>query len=67
MEIDKMYMIPAQRRPTSPKDEERRKGLCHLCKEHGHIQHYCPKKASEQPTRMASIQAIPLVADQGMK
>ena len=49
MEVDKMYTILARHRSTSPKDEERRKGLCHLCKEHGHIQHHCPKKVSEQP------------------
>ena len=67
MEVDKMYTIPARRRSTSPKDEERRKGLCHLCKEHGHIQRHCPRKTSEQPARVASIQTIPLVADQGMK
>ena len=67
MEIDKMYMIPARRRPASPKDEEKRKGLCHLCKECGHIQRHCPKKTPEQPARMASIQTIPLVTDQGIK
>ena len=67
MEIDKMYTIPAQHRSTSPKDEERRKGLCHLCKGHGHIQRYCPKKTSKQPTRIASVQTVPLVTDQGMK
>ena len=67
MEIDKMYTIPARRRSTSPKDEERRKGLCHLCKRHGHIQRHCPKKTTEQPARIASAQAIPRVVDQGMK
>ena len=67
MEIDKMYTIPTRHRSTSPKDEERCKGLCHLCKDHGHIQQHCPKKTSEQPTRAASIQTIPLVADQGIK
>ena len=66
MEIDKMYTTPA-RRSTSPKDEERRKGLCHLCKRHGHIQRHCPKKATGQTERVASIQTIPLVTDQGMK
>ena len=49
MEIDKVYTIPARRQTASPKDEERRKGLCHLCKEHGHIQRHCPKKAPKQP------------------
>ena len=66
VKTDKMYTIPARRRPT-PKDEERRKGLCYLCKKHGHIQHQCPKKTLEQPARMARVQTIPLVADQGMK
>ena len=67
MEIDKTYTIPARRQTTSPKDEERCKGLCHLCKKHGHIQRHCPKKTPEQPMRAASIQTIPLVAGQGMK
>jgi hypothetical protein len=67
MEIDKLYMIPARRQTTNPKDEERRKGLCHLCKEHGHIQRHCPKKTPEQPAQVASIQTVPLVTDQGMK
>ena len=67
MEIDKMYTIPARRQPPSPKDEERRKGLCHLCKRHGHIQRHCPKKTTEQPARVASARAIPPVAAQGMK
>jgi hypothetical protein len=67
MEIDKMYTIPARRQNPSPRDEEKRKGLCHLCKKHGHIQRHCPKKTPEQPARMASTQTIPLVADQGMK
>jgi hypothetical protein len=67
MEIDKLYTIPARHRSRSPKDEERRKGLCHLCKKRGHIQHNCPKKISEQPARAANMQTVPLVADQGMK
>ena len=67
MEIDKVYMIPAHRQPPDPKDEEKRKGLCHLCKRHGHIQRHCPKKTPEQPVRIAHIQTVPLVADQGMK
>ena len=67
MEVDKMYTIPARRRSLSPKDEEKRKGLCHLCKKHGHIQRHCPKKTPEQPARVASTQIVPLVADQGMK
>ena len=67
MEVDKMYTIPAQRQSTSSKDEEKRRGLCHLCKRHGHIQRHCPKKTPEQPTRVAHTQTIPLVADQGMK
>ena len=67
MEIDKMYTIPARRQSPNPKDEERRKGLCHLCKTCGHIQRHCPRKTPEQPTRAASIQTIPLVADQGIK
>ena len=67
MEIDRMYTIPTRRQTTSPKDEEKRKGLCHLCKEHGHIQRHCPKKTPEQPARIARTQTIPLVADQGIK
>ena len=67
MEIDKMYTIPARRRSPNPKDDKRRKGLCHLCKRHGHVQRYCPKKTPERPARMASTQTIPLVADQGAK
>ena len=54
MEVDKMYTIPARRQTPSPKDEERRKGLCHLCKRHGHIQRNCPEKTTEQPARVAS-------------
>ena len=67
MEIDKMYTIPARRQPLNPKDDERRKGLCHLCKRHGHIQRHCPKKIPERPVRVASTQVAPLVADQGVK
>ena len=67
MEIDKMYTIPAQRQSTSPKDEERRNGLCHLCKGRRHIQCHCPKKTPEQPACIAHARIIPLVADQGMK
>ena len=67
MEVDKMYTIPARRQSPSPKDEERRKGLCHLCKRQGHIQRHCPKKTPEQPTRIARMPTIPLVADQGIK
>ena len=67
MEIDKMYTIPARRQSPKPKDEERRKGLCHLCKRHGHIQRHCPKKYPEQPTRVASTRAVPLSANQGIK
>ena len=47
MEVDKMYTIPARRQTADPKDEEKRKGLCHLCKRHGHIQRHCPKKTPE--------------------
>ena len=67
MEVDKMYTIPARRQSPSPKDEERRKGLCHLCKKHGHIQRHCPKKTTEQPAHVASTQTTPRVVDQGMK
>ena len=67
MEIDKMYTIPARRQSPKPKDEERRKGLCHLCKRHGHIQRHCPKKVPERPARAASVRTVPMVADQGMK
>ena len=67
MEVDKMYTIPARRQPINLKDEEKRRGLCHLCKRQGHIQRYCPEKISEPPARMASTHAIPLVVDQKMK
>ena len=67
MEIDKMSVVPTRRQSPSPKDDERRKGLCHLCKKHGHIQCHCPKKIPEQPARAASAQTVPLVANQGMK
>ena len=67
MEIDKMYTIPARRQSPNPKDDERRKGLCHLCKRHGHIQRHCPKKTPERPARVASTQTAPLAADQGVK
>ena len=67
MEIDRIYTIPARRQTTNPKDEERHKGLCHLCKEHGHIQRHCPKKTPEQPAHVAHAQTVPLVTDQGMK
>ena len=67
MEVNKMYTIPVRQQSTSPKDEERRKGLCHLCKEHGHIQRHCPKKTSEHPARVASTRTVPPVMDQGMK
>ena len=67
MEVDKMYTIPARRQSASPKDEEKRKGLCHLCKRHGHIQRHCPKKTPEQPACVAHTRTVPLVADQGMK
>ena len=62
-----MYTIPARRQNPSPSDEERRKGLCHLCKRKGHIQRYCPRKTPEQPARIAHTRATPLAADQGMK
>ena len=67
MKIDKMYTIPVQRRSANPKNEERRKGLCHLCKRQGHIQRHCPKKTPDQPTQAANMKIAPLVADQGMK
>ena len=67
MEIDKVYTIPARRQSPSPKDEEKRRGLCHLCKRHGHIQRHCPKKIPEQPARRANTRTVPLVADQGIK
>ena len=67
MEVDKMYTIPARRQSPNPKDDERCKGLCHLCKRQGHIQRHCPKKTPEQPARMASIRIAPLIADQGIK
>ena len=67
MKVDKMYTIPARRQSTNPKDDEKRKGLCHLCKRHGHIQRHCPKKTPEQPAHVAQTRTIPLVVDQGMK
>ena len=67
MEIDKIYVVPAQCRSTSPKDEERCKGLCHLCKRHRHIQRYCPTKSPKPPAHAASIKITPLVLDQGVK
>ena len=67
MEVDKMYTIPARRQSPSPKDEEKRKGLCHLCKRHGHIQRHCPKKTPVQSERIASTRIVPLREDQGIK
>ena len=67
MEIDKTYTIPARRQSPTPKDDEKRKGLCHLCKRHGHIQRNCPKKIPEQHARIAHVRTVPLIADQGMK
>jgi Retrotransposon gag protein len=67
IEIDKMNTIPTRHQPPKPKDEERCRGLCHLCKRHGHIQRYCPKKTPEQPARVASTRTVPRVADQGIK
>ena len=67
MELDKIYMIPARCQSPNPKDEEKRKGLCHLCKEHGHIQRHCPKKTPEQPTHIAHMRIVPQVVDQGIK
>jgi hypothetical protein len=67
MEIDKMYTIPARRQSPNLKDDKRHKGLCHLCKRHGHIQRHCPKKTPERPVRVANTRAVSLVADQGMK
>ena len=67
MEIDKMYTIPARRWSTSPKEEERRRGLCHLCKGQGHIQCFCPRKSPELIARVASTTVTPLVSDQGVK
>jgi Retrotransposon gag protein len=67
MEVDKMYTIPARRQPPHPRDEEKRRGLCHLCKRQGHIQCHCPKKTPEQPVRITHAQTVPLVMDQGIK
>ena len=67
MKIDKMYTIPARHRLANPKDEERRKGLCHLCKRQGHIQRHCPKRVPDQPAQTANMKITPLVTDQGMK
>jgi hypothetical protein len=53
MEIDKMYTIP-MRWMTS--EEEQRRGLCHLCKQHGHIQRHCPRKT---PNRTATTRTFP--------
>ena len=70
MEIDKVYTIPAQRELKTLKDTEWQRGLCHLCKGQGHIQHYCPKKAIEAlvPIMHAKVMKVsPLVSDQGLK
>ena len=44
MEIDKRYTIPARRQSPKPKDEERCKGLCHLCKKTWAYSTPLPKK-----------------------
>ena len=67
MEVDKMYMTPTRRQPIDPKDEEKRRGLCHLCKRQGHIQRHCPEKIAEPPARIANTHTVPPVTDQGMK
>ena len=56
MEIDKMYMIP-MRQTTS--EEEQRRGLCHLCKQHGHIQRYCPRKTTDRAAATCTFPAPP--------
>ena len=53
MEIDKMYTIPMRRTSS---EEERRRGLCHLCKQHGHIQRHCLQKT---PDHAAATRAFP--------
>ena len=56
MEIDKMYTIP-MRRMTS--EEEWRQGLCHLCKQHGHIQRHCPRKTTDRAAAMRTLPTPP--------
>ena len=56
MEIDKMYTIP-MRRTTS--EEERHRGLCHLCKQHGHIQRHCPRKTTDRVAVTRTLPAPP--------
>ena len=56
MEIDKMYTIPMQRTTS---EEERRRGLCHLCKQHSHIQRHCPRKTADHVAATRTFPALP--------
>ena len=56
MEIDKMYTTPMQRTMS---EEERRQGLCHLCKQHGHIQRHCPHKMTDRTAATRTFPAPP--------
>ena len=70
MEINKVYMIPAQWKLKMQKDIKWHQGLCHLCKGQGHIQCYCSKKVIEALMPIMHMKAAtisPLVADQGLK
>ena len=56
MEIDKMYTIPMRRTMS---EEERRRGLCHLCKQRGHIQQHCPSKTPDRAAAACTFPAPP--------
>ena len=56
MELDKMYTIPMRRTSS---EEERRRGLCHLCKEHRHIQRHCPRKTTDRAAATRTFPAPP--------
>ena len=56
MEIDKMMTIPMRRTSS---EEERRRGLCHLCKERGHIQRNCPRKTTDRAAVTRTFPAPP--------
>ena len=70
MEINKVYMVPAQQKPEMQNDTERQQGLRHLCKGQGHIQRYCSKKVIEALAPIMHTKATtvsPLVLDQELK
>ena len=51
-----MYTIPMQRTTS---EEERHRGLCHLCKQHGHIQRHCPRKTTDRVAVTRTFPAPP--------